>query len=85
MVTETFGFVAGALATCSVIPQVVRVFKLKSAHEISLVFTILLMVGLIFWMVYGIRLKLTPVVIWNSIGVATIALLLYAKLKYGRT
>ncbi|MFC2024350.1 SemiSWEET family sugar transporter [Chloroflexota bacterium] len=84
VITESVGFVAGALATCSVIPQVVRVFKLRSAHEISLVFTILLMLGLIFWLVYGIRLELTPVVVWNSISVAVVALLIYAKLKYGR-
>jgi MtN3 and saliva related transmembrane protein len=83
-ITESLGFVAGALATCSVIPQVVRVFRLKSANEISLLFTLLLMIGLIFWMLYGIRLELTPVIVWNSIGVATVALLLYAKLKYGR-
>jgi MtN3 and saliva related transmembrane protein len=84
IITESFGFVAGALATCSVIPQVVRVLRLRSAREISLVFTILLMLGLIFWMVYGIRLELTPVIVWNSIGIIVTGLLLYAKLKYGR-
>ena len=84
VITESLGFVAGALATCSVIPQVVRVLRLKSAREISLWFTLLLMIGLILWMVYGIRLQLTPVIVWNSIGIVVTGLLLYAKLKYGR-
>ena len=84
VITESLGFVAGALATCSVIPQVVRVLRLKSAREISLLFTLLLMIGLALWMVYGIRLQLTPVMVWNSIGIVVTGLLLYAKLKYGR-
>ena len=84
VITESLGFVAGALATCSVIPQVVRVLRLKSAREISLWFTLLLMIGLILWMVYGIRLQLAPVIVWNSIGIVVTGLLIYAKLKYGR-
>lgn len=39
LLAESLGFVAGALVTCSLIPQLVRVFKLRSAHEISLLFT----------------------------------------------
>ncbi len=34
--TESLGLVAGALVTCSMIPQLTRVFKMKSAHEISI-------------------------------------------------
>ena len=81
---ELLGFVAGALVTCSIIPQLIRVFKLRSASEISLLFTILLLVGLIAWLAYGISFKLSPVIIWNAIGTVLVATLLYAKLKYGR-
>ena len=81
---ESLGFVAGALVTCSLIPQLVRVFKLRSAHEISLLFTTLLLAGIIIWLAYGILLRLTPVILWNPASVVLVALLLYAKLKYGR-
>jgi len=81
---ELLGFVAGALVTCSAIPQLMRVFKLKSAHEISLLFTALLLLGIIFWTTYGIYFRLTPVIIWNSISAVLIATLMGAKLKYGR-
>ena len=84
VITESLGLIAGALATCSVIPQVVRIYRLKSAREISMVFTTMLMIGLILWMVYGIFLALTPVIIWNSIGIGVTGSLMYAKLKYGR-
>ena len=81
---QSLGLVAGALVTGSMIPQLVRVFQLKSAREISELFTILLLVGMICWLAYGICLRLTPVILWNSIGAVLVALLLYAKLKYGK-
>jgi len=81
---ETVGFVAGALVTCSLIPQLIRVYRLKSAHEISMLFTTLLLVGIIMWLVYGIFLRLTPVIVWNAASIILVTLLLRAKLKYGR-
>ena len=81
---EWFGFVAGALVTCSLIPQLIRVFKLRSAREISMLFTTLLLLGIITWLAYGIFLELPPVIIWNATGAVLVAVLLYAKLKYGR-
>ena len=81
---EFLGFVAGALVTCSFIPQLIRVFKLRSAHEISMLFTCLLLLGIIFWLAYGIYLGLLMVIIWNAIVAVLVAILLSAKLKYGR-
>jgi len=81
---EWLGFVAGAFVTCSLIPQLIRVFKLRSAHEISLLFTTLLLLGIIIWLAYGISFGLAPVIIWNATGAVLVATLLYAKLKYGR-
>ena len=81
---ESLGFVAGALVTCSLIPQLVRVFKLRSAHEISMLFTTLLLAGIIIWLAYGILLRLAPVILWNAAAAVLVTLLLFAKLKYGR-
>ena len=84
LLAESLGFVAGALVTCSLIPQLVRVFKLRSAHEISLLFTTLLLLGIITWLAYGISFRLAPVILWNGTGAVLVAMLLYAKLRYGR-
>ena len=81
---ETLGFIGGGLITASLVPQIYRVYKLKSAHEISMYFTILLLIGLVFWIAYGVNFNLRPVILWNSISIGLIAALLYAKLKYGR-
>lgn len=82
--SEILGLVSGAFVTLSLIPQVMKVFKLKSAREISLMFTSLMLVGLLLWLGYGIWLNLLPVIIWNVIGAIIVSLLLYAKIKYDR-
>jgi len=81
---ESLGFVAGAFVTCSLIPQLIRVFRLRSAREISTLFTTLLLSGLIIWLAYGVSFRLAPVILWNAVGTILVAILLYAKLKYGR-
>ncbi len=84
MPAEVFGFIGGAMTMLSLIPQLVRVFKLKSAREISGLFSILLLLGTISWLAMGISLRLFPVIFWNTIGVVLISTLLYAKVKFSR-
>ena len=78
------GYVAGVFVTFSLLPQIIRVFKLRSAREISLLFNVMLFIGVLLWMSYGIVEGDTPIIVWNAIGAILTALLLYAKLKYGR-
>ena len=78
------GFIGGAVMTLGLIPQVLRVYKLRSAREISLLFTLLLLFGLACWVTYGILLHLFPVVFWNTLALFLMASLLLAKLRYGK-
>ncbi|MDP2930986.1 MAG: SemiSWEET family transporter [Chloroflexota bacterium] len=82
---ELLGFAAGVLSTFSVVPQLIRVFKLKSAREISTLFTLMLLLGIILWLAYGIYFMLLPVILWNAISTVLVGTLLAAKLKYGRS
>ena len=82
--TDILGYVAGFLVTFALVPQIIRVYKLKSAREISVLFNASMFVGVACWLVYGIILQLLPMIVWNSIGLCFISLLLLAKLKYGK-
>lgn len=83
-IAEILGLIAGAFVTCSLIPQVIKVFQLKSSREISILFTALLLLGLLIWLSYGVSLSLVPVILWNAIGAVLAATLLYARLRYGK-
>ncbi|MBI4295014.1 MAG: hypothetical protein HY669_02480 [Chloroflexi bacterium] len=74
----------GALTTGGLVPQVWRLFKLRSAHEISLTFTLSFVFGIALWLSYGISLGSPPMMLWNSIALALGCAILYAKLRYGR-
>jgi MtN3 and saliva related transmembrane protein len=82
--TAYIGLVAGFLIPISFIPQIIRVLRLKSAREISILFTAIQLLGLIFWLTYGIILGLLPIIICNIIMACLVVTLLGAKMKYGR-
>ena len=82
--TEYLGYIGGVLTTFCYIPQIIRVFKLKSAKEISLSFTLLLLAGIMVWLAYGILSSLGPIILWNLVALVIVGVLLYAKLKYGK-
>lgn len=81
---EYLGLFAGLLSTFALVPQLIRVYRLKSAREISMLFNSFLLAGVILWLVYGILKNLPSLILWNSIGIFLNVALLFAKLKYGR-
>lgn len=78
------GYIAGALTTFSFIPQIIRIFKTKSAHDISLVFNTMFLIGILLWLAYGIWKEEPPIIIWNAMAAVLSCTLLYAKIRYGR-
>lgn len=82
--SEGLGLIAGAITTGSFIPQVVRVYKLRSAREISLFFTILFLIGDMLWLTYGIFLQSFPIILWNCLGSLFALVLLIGKLRYNK-
>ncbi len=81
---EWIGFIGGLLTTVGLIPQIWRLFKLRSAHEISLIYSVLFVIGIAFWLSYGIWMGLLSVILWNSVSLVLGIGMLYAKLKWGR-
>ena len=81
---QLLGLAAGACIIGALIPQAYRLYKLKSAKEISMLFTFLYLAGSILWLSYGVWLKLPPIILWNTIGLFINVAMLVAKLKYGR-
>lgn len=82
--SEILGLVAGFFTTFAVVPQIMRVYKLKSAREISIIYNTTMLLGILIWLVYGIVLGRISLILWNIIGALLVVLLLLAKLKYGR-
>jgi MtN3 and saliva related transmembrane protein len=80
---ELLGIFGGLLGNIGIIPQVARLFRYKSAREISLPFLYLWIASTICWLTYGILFSLFSLIFWNSITLILACLMLYAKFKWG--
>lgn len=80
--TVLVGYIAGALTTFSFIPQVMRTWKLKETKDISLAMILLLAVGILLWIVYGVWIGSPPIIAANTITFVIILFLLWMKMKF---
>ncbi len=80
---EYLGLAAGLLTTFALVPQIIRVYKLKSAREISFLFNTTMFLGVLAWLAYGIISGRVSMIVWNVVGAALNAWLLYVKVRYG--
>lgn len=64
-IIELVGGLAGTLTTVSFFPQAYKVYKTRDTSAISLKMFIILNMGLLGWIVYGVLLKQVPVIIPN--------------------
>jgi MtN3 and saliva related transmembrane protein len=80
--TETIGLLAGTLTTVSFVPQVFKAWRTRSTHDISLWMFTLFNAGLALWLVYGVRIGSTPIIVANSTTLALALTILYFKIRY---
>lgn len=76
------GLVAGTLTTLSFLPQLLKAWKSRSTHDISIGMFSLLAVGITLWIVYGVVTSDLPVVVANSVTLVFVGLILALKLRY---
>ena len=83
MLNDWIGMTAGILTTIAFLPQVMQVLKTKSTDDISLVMYITFIMGIVFWLAYGVLLGAWPVIIANIITFILALVVLVMKLKHG--
>jgi MtN3 and saliva related transmembrane protein len=83
-VVNLIGFIAAGCTTVSFIPQLIRVYRLKSAHEISLIMFLVFSFGVFLWLLYGIFIRSFPVIVANGFTLALSLAILVLKIRYDR-
>ena len=64
------GYLAGALTTLSFMPQLLRIWRRKSAADISYAALLAFIVGIACWLWYGIAINAWPIIIANGVTLA---------------
>jgi MtN3 and saliva related transmembrane protein len=77
------GFTAATLTTVSFVPQVIKVWRSRSTHDVSLVMYALFTLGAAMWLAYGLLIGSWPVILANFVTLLLAGTVLVLKLKFG--
>lgn len=79
---QILGMIAGTITSITFLPQVIKVWKSRSAKDLSLVMLILLLIGVSLWLVYGLVIADGAIIYTNSMVLTMTLILLFFKMKY---
>jgi MtN3 and saliva related transmembrane protein len=81
--TTLIGLAAGFLTTIAFVPQVTKIWKSKSAKDVSLPTFVAFAIGVALWIAYGIMKQEPPIVLWNGVTLLLAIAILWMKVKFG--
>ena len=79
---EILGFAAATLTTLAFLPQLIKTWQSKSAKDVSLEMLITFCIGVFLWLVYGIYIQSSPVIVANLLTLIFNLIILSLKIKY---
>lgn len=82
-VTTTIGFAAATCTTISYAPQVLKLWRTRSASDISASMFLLMVTGIILWLVYGTIIGDLPLILANAVALCLTGTILAFKLCFG--
>ena len=77
------GFIAATLTTISFVPQVIKIWRSRSTHDVSLGMYALFTLGVAMWLAYGLLIHSWPVILANFVTLLLAGAVLVLKLKFG--
>lgn len=83
-VLDLIGSTAAFCTTISLFPQLIRVWRRKSARDISLIMFLMFSFGVACWLIYGIGDHSGPMIVGNAVTLALALGILVLKLRYDR-
>ena len=81
---EFFGYFAAILTTAAFLPQLIKTLKTKKAEDVSLLTLIMFICGVGFWILYGLKISSSPILIANIITLILNLFILISKVFYSK-
>jgi MtN3 and saliva related transmembrane protein len=82
--TVMLGLAAGTLTTASFVPQLVKVWRTKSAEDISMGMFATFCAGVVLWLIYGIALRDVAIIAANGVTLVLALAIMALKIRYAR-
>ena len=83
-VTEVVGMVAGTLTTLAFLPQVLKIYRTKSARDVSYLMFLIFSTGVLLWLIYGILIGSAPIIAANVVTLGLAVIVIVLKVRYHR-
>ena len=78
---EIIGLIAAVCTTFAFIPQVMKVWKTKQTKDLSLRMYSIMFIGIILWLVYGIRINSLSIILANVVTAILVGTILVYIIK----
>jgi MtN3 and saliva related transmembrane protein len=82
--TNSIGLAAGFLTTICLFPQLHSIWRRKSARDVSLTMFLIMAIGVVLWLTYGIVIRSLPLIAADGTSLVAIIAILYFKIRYDR-
>lgn len=79
---QILGLAAGTITSITFLPQVIQIWKTKSAKDLSLFMLVLLILGVLLWLSYGLLIMDAAIIYTNSMVLAMSLIMLFFKLRF---
>lgn len=79
---KLLGFAAASCTTLAYAPQFLKVWRTRSAHDISLGMFLIMVAGVLLWLIYGLLSGDGPLIAANAVTALLAGGILILKLKY---
>lgn len=79
---DLVGYMAACFTTFSLLPQILRIRRLKEARDVSVFLPLMIVIGSVLWLVYGILIDSTPVIAANGIALFIALITVYYTIRY---
>ena len=81
--SSLIGFVAGLLTTIAFVPQVTKIWRTRSARDVSLPAFATFTVGVALWTLYGFIVQEPPIILWNLVTLVLSIAIIVMKIRLG--
>jgi MtN3 and saliva related transmembrane protein len=81
--SSLIGFVAGLLTTIAFVPQVTKIWRTRSARDVSLPAFATFTVGVGLWTLYGFIVQEPPIILWNLVTLVLSIAIIVMKIRLG--
>ena len=77
------GLIAATCTTLAFLPQVIKTWQTRSTKDISLGMFLVLVVGILLWLAYGLIIVDVPLITANVVTLFLAGIILFFKLRCG--